>query len=186
MIRKYEKNDFQEVNFITLSKWKEEKMINEHLCTFLHSLLTKYCYLNPNLSFVNITNKIDAFAFASYKDDKPNCCDWIIKNTSKMSEKDKIEVMNYYEYLNYNHHKVIHYMKEKDIYVSLFASNKKGRGKELIELLENIAKKDKAHIFLWTDETCSYEYYQKNNFILVEEYFITFQGKKIRTFIYKK
>ena len=49
-----------------------------------------------------------------------------------------------------------------------------------------IAKKDNAHIFLWTDETCSFEYYQKNNFIMVEEYVINFQSKRIKTYIYKK
>lgn len=94
--------------------------------------------------------------------------------------------MNYYNYLDHNHELVSNHMKEKDIYVSLLASNKLGYGKELLLELEKIVKKDNAHIFLWTDETCSFEYYQKNNFIMVEEYVINFQSKRIKTYIYKK
>lgn len=186
MIRKYEDKDYSEVKSITIDKWKEEKMISKNNRFFLHTLLTKYCYINQDLSFVNYSSKIDAFIFASYKDDKPNCYDWFIENIAKMNQKSKKEALEYFKYLEYNHDKVVHHMKDKDIYVSLLASNKKGAGKELLELIENTAKKDNGHIFLWTDETCSYEYYHKNNFFLMEEYIITFNNEKIKTFIYKK
>ena len=186
MIRKYKDIDFKEVNSITINKWKDENIAREEMNDFLHTLLTKYCFMNPSLSFINYSNKIDAFVFAGYKKDKPNCYDWLVENTSKMSENERKEALNYYKYLDKNHELVLNHMKEKDIYVSLLASNKPGCGKELLLELEKIAKKDKAHIFLWTDETCSFEYYQKNNFIMVEEYDISFQNQKIKTYIYKK
>ena len=57
---------------------------------------------------------------------------------------------------------------------------------DLIEKLKLDALKNNVHeIYLWTDETCNYEYYEKLSFNLIEEYIITLYGKEIKTFIYK-
>ena len=45
---------------------------------------------------------------------------------------------------------------------------------------------DIKNIYLWTDTTCDFHYYQKNNFIPVKEFCFTVNGKKIDTFIFKK
>ncbi|MDY6142181.1 MAG: hypothetical protein SPI52_05640, partial [Bacilli bacterium] len=100
MIRKYKDIDFKEVNSITINKWKDENIASENMNDFLHTLLTKYCFMNPSLSFVNYSDKIDAFVFAAYKKDEHNCCDWLIENTSKMSENERKDALDYYKYLD--------------------------------------------------------------------------------------
>lgn len=44
-------------------------------------------------------------------------------------------------------------------------------GSVLIEKLKEEAIKNNAtSIYLWTDETCNYKYYEKRNFKLIEKY----------------
>lgn len=57
---------------------------------------------------------------------------------------------------------------------------------KMIEYLKGVALKNNVHeIYLWTDETCDYKYYEKLGCILLETYYISLYEKKLKTFIYK-
>lgn len=74
-----------------------------------------------------------------------------------------------------------------DIILGLFVSIQKGCGKQLLsKLVETCKQKNMKNIYLWTDTTCDYEYYRKNNFVLQKEIKSFVNGKSITTLIYKK
>lgn len=76
-------------------------------------------------------------------------------------------------------------MPKDSIYLGLIASQKKGCGKKLINHLIKYSKDNNlGEIYLWTDETCNYKYYEKMGFNLKKSYEINFFDRKINTFIY--
>ena len=54
----------------------------------------------------------------------------------------------------------------------------------LSKLGEICMKKEIKNIYLWTDTTCDYKYYQKNKFKLVSEFETLVNDKQIKTLIY--
>lgn len=77
-------------------------------------------------------------------------------------------------------------MNDDDLYLGLLASLKKGSGSKLITKIKEIAKNNNIkHLYLWTDETCNYQYYEKHKFIFVEEYDTNLCGNNFKTFIYR-
>lgn len=56
-------------------------------------------------------------------------------------------------------------METNDVIVGLFVSTRKGCGKRLLaELLYASEQKGIHHLYLWTDMSCNYNYYYRNNF----------------------
>ena len=56
----------------------------------------------------------------------------------------------------------------------------------LSKLVETAKENGIKNIYLWTDTTCDYDYYQKNKFTLVKEIENQVNNKKINTLIFKK
>lgn len=53
-------------------------------------------------------------------------------------------------------------MSEDDLMMGLFISTQKGGGKMLLsKLVESACKNGVKNIYLWTDTTCDFDYYQK-------------------------
>lgn len=186
MIRKYNDLDFNEVYKITLNSWKGELELDNQLESFIYQFLPKYHILNKELSFVDYSLQVDAFMFAALKNDENDSMMWFHNNLVNLSKANQAIAIDYLHYLEYNHQKVVNHMNDRDIYLALIASQKRNSGKILLERLEKIAEVNCAHIYLWTDETCNYQYYEKQGFKLVEEYHAVLQNKSIKTFIYKK
>ncbi len=77
-------------------------------------------------------------------------------------------------------------MEKNSIYLGLLASEAKGAGSRLIEKLKEEARKNNVKsIYLWTDETCNYKYYEKRDFKLIEKYDAFLHTKKLETYVYK-
>lgn len=186
MIRKYNDLDFDEVYKICEKSWQGELELDQELEHFIYKFLTKYHILNNDLSFVDASDKVDAFLFAGYRNDTNDTLVWLNNEIINFSQSNQKIVIEYLNYLEYNHQKVINYMNENDLYLALIASQKRNSGKILLTKLMEIALEKEINVYLWTDETCNYLFYQKLGFTLVEEYSIELQNKKIKTFVYKK
>lgn len=185
MIKKYQDEYFTSINEMVEESWKNEVKMDSELQSFIYNFLVRYYLVNKNLSYVDYSSKVDAFLLASFKNDQNNSIEWFNCNINSLSEENQIKAKLYLEYLEYNHNKVLNYMNDNDIYLDLIASKKHNSGRLLIDNLNEIAKKTNSSIFLWTDETCNYKYYEKLNYELLEEYVVVLYDKKLKTFIYK-
>ncbi len=186
MIRKYQNKDFYEINKITEEFWKDEFKMSEELQKFIYDFLVKYYLYDNNITYVyECDNEIVAFLLAHLINENNDARNYFYNNIVFLNDNDKILAQNYLEYLEYNYKMVKEVMPEKSVYLGLIASKKRGAGKELInKLLAHSKKYNLGDIYLWTDETCNYLYYEKIGFVLRKSYDINFFNKKIRTFIY--
>lgn len=181
----YNEKFFDNIITITKELWENELNFDEEFKSFIYHFLVKYNLLNNNLSFIHYDNNVNAFLLASNKNDHNDSFNYLKDNIQSLSKDNQNKVIKYYEYLEFNHQQVLKKMTDNDIYIGLVASVKKHCGKELLEHLKEIAKSTSADIYLWTDETCNYLYYEKNNYQLISEYYVKFFDKDIKTFIYK-
>ncbi len=175
---------FNDICKITKKCWHGELILNPKTEEILYELLPKYSLINKVLSFVDYSDKVDAFIFAGFRDDYANVTNWLNNIVKELNEEEKKIVNLYFNYLELNHNKVISHMKNKDVYLSLLASTKKNSGASLLDYLKKIAYDNNSDIYLWTDETCNYKYYEAKGFKLVEEYYVTLLDKRIKTYIY--
>lgn len=186
MIRKYNLNDFENVRRITQNYWGKEVPMSKALEDFIYDFLIRYYLTNINLTFVDDDNGVKAFVIASTLNDEKDFQDvWDVK-IKELNSEDKEKANLYLDYLNYNHRKVLSYMDDNSVYLGLIASIKPRSGDALIKRLKDeMEKTNMKSLYLWTDETCNYKYYEKRNFKLIETYHVSLYGKDLKTFIYK-
>ncbi len=186
MIRKYENKDFNEINIMTKNFWKDEFKMSQKLQSFIYKFLVKYYLYDNDMTYVYEENdNIVAFLLAHKNDEVNTAINYYNRNVINLSENDRINAKKYLEYIEYNHKMIKEIMPNNAIYLGLIASQKKGCGRKLINHLINYSKNNNlGDIYLWTDETCNYKYYEKMGFNLKKSYEINFFEKKIKTFIF--
>lgn len=160
---------------------------SEELQNLIYSFMVEYYDLNREYSFSILDDELKGFLLAFGKTDcyKPKNFDKRV-NELKDSAEQKIayDLFNYLEVCGNKLKNIINY---DDVILGLFVSIHKGCGKQLLAKLVEICKeKNMKNIYLWTDTTCDYEYYKKNDFILIKEIESLVNGKQIKTLIYKK
>lgn len=186
MIRDYQEKDFSEVEKIIRDYWEVEIEMPNDVKQFIYHFLGKFYLYQNDLCLVSTDGKINAFLFAKQKEETNNALHYFHEHIISLSEDHQQIAKNYVEYLNYNQQQVLKYMGKNDIYLGLLASEKKGCGSLLIaELKQRAHQKDAESIFLWTDETCDFEYYERHNYQLLEVFDVNLFNQKIKTFIYK-
>lgn len=186
MIRKYNDSDFLDVRNITYNYWSNEVEMDLSLKSFIYTFLVKYYLSNYDYSYVSIDDNLNAFLLASLKNDSNNSINYFNDEINKLDNKNKTLALEYLDYLEYNHNKVLSYMNNNDIYLTLIASIKHHKGFELIEeLIKAGRNNNNEYLYLWTDETCNYGYYSNIGFEKVEEYIVTLYNITLKTFIYR-
>lgn len=187
MIRKYLEEDFVGIKMITQDYWKKEVEMNKELEDFIYDFLVRYYLCNRDLTFVAVDdNIVKAFLIASKLEDTNDAMMIWNEQIKLLSKKNQVKAKVYLDYLNYNHQKVLDHMSDKSIYLGLIASIKPHTGEQLIfKLKKEGLKKGMKNIYLWTDETCYYQYYEKRNFKLIETYYANLYDKSLKTFIYR-
>lgn len=187
MIRNYRITDFNQVEKITQEYWKNEVKMEKELEDFIYNFLVHYYLCNHELTFVNEDDeKVNAFLISSKKEDKNSSKEFWNSNISLLSKKNQDLAYQYLEYLEYNHQRVIDHMSKDSIYLGLIASTKAHMGEKLISRLKAVAAEMRLKdIYLWTDETCNYKYYEKRNFKLIDTYDTTLYDRTLKTFIYR-
>lgn len=186
MIRKYLKTDFDRVKEITQKYWSNEVPMTKTLQEFIYDFLVRYYLYDNEYTFVNDDDQVNAFLLANMKNEKNKAINFFKEEVQKMSFEDRINAEKYLDYIEYNHNKVFSHMENNSLYLGLLASEARGMGSVLIEKLkEEAIKNNVTSIYLWTDETCNYKYYEKRNFKLIEKYNVFLYSKKLETYIYK-
>ena len=143
--------------------------------------------MNKNFSFALDENGLCGLLFASLKTDKNLVTDEYKNKISTFNEKDRKTILNLFDYVENTGKEVKKVMNDDDLMMGLFISTQKGGGKMLLSKLKETAINNGIkNIYLWTDTTCDFDYYQKNNFTLVKEFECIVNNQKINTLIFKK
>lgn len=160
---------------------------SEELQNLIYSFMVEYYDLNREYSFSILDNQLKGFLLAFCKTDSYKPKDFgerVNALKEKAEQKIAFDLFNYLEICGNELKNIINY---DDIILGLFVSIQKGCGKQLLaKLVETCKEKNMKNIYLWTDTTCDYEYYKKNDFILLKELESFVNGKQIKTLIYCK
>lgn len=188
IVRNFKNSDIEEASQITHLVWgdlyaKESKKLQQ----IIYDFTLEYYYLNETFSFALHENGLKGFVFAASKKDKNESINTFKTRINTLNEKDKITALNLLDYVESTGNEVKSVMSEDDLMMGLFISTQKGGGKMLLsKLVESACKNGVKNIYLWTDTTCDFDYYQKNNFTLVKEFKCIVNNKNINTLIFKK
>lgn len=153
----------------------------------IYDFTLKYYYLNKTFSFALDDAGLKGLVFASLKKDKNNSVENFKTKIQDLSDDDRIVALNLLDYVENTGREVKNAMGEDDLMMGLFISTQKGGGRMLLSKLVETAKENGIkNIYLWTDTTCDYDYYQKNKFTCFKEIESCVNNKKINTLIFKK
>lgn len=159
----------------------------QELQNLIYEFTVLYYDLNRNFSFSILEEKLNGLVLAAAKYDKNNSSKLFLEKLKSLDAKEQKIGKDLLEYLNTCGKAVKAQMNDDDIMLGLFISQERGCGKALLaKLAETCKEKNIKNIYLWTDTTCDHDYYEKNNFTLVQEVETVVNGQNIRTIIYKK
>lgn len=188
IVRNFKNSDIEEASQITHLVWgdlyaKESKKLQQ----IIYDFTLEYYYLNKNFSFALDENGLCGLLFASLKTDKNLVTDEYKNKISTFNKKDRKTILNLFDYVENTGKEVKKVMNDDDLMMGLFISTQKGGGKMLLSKLKETAINNGIkNIYLWTDTTCDFDYYQKNNFTLVKEFECIVNNQKINTLIFNK
>lgn len=184
MIIKYETKYLSDVIRLTRNYWANEVEMSPALETFIYDFLVRYYLYQDGYNYLLVeNNEVLGFLLSSQKDDQNESLQYFQTKVKELNEKDKANAYAYLKYIEDNHQMVLKEMPKNSIYLGLILSHYHHGGMMLINKLKEEQKN--KDIYLWTDETCNYRYYEKQGFKLIKEYVITLYGKPLKTFIYK-
>lgn len=160
---------------------------SDELQSFIYNFMVEYYDLNRRFSFSIIENNLIGFLLAFCRTDFYNQ-NGFAERLKLLKDKNEQKIaQDLFNYLETCGREVKNVMTDDDIFLGLFVSIQKGCGKQLLlKLVEACKKNNKNKIYLWTDTTCDYEYYEKNNFTLLKETETFINDKLIKTLIYFK
>ena len=186
-VREFQDIDLKQASKLAKLTWGDF-YANEStsLQNFIYSFMVEYYDLNRKYSFSITDEELKAFLLAFTPQDSYMGSNFEdkIKLLTQEDQKTAIELFKYLEVCGNNIKNIIN---PDDIILGLFVSTQKGCGKKLLSKLAEVCKNsDKKNMYLWTDTTCDYEYYKKNNFILCTEFETYLNSKNIKTLIYRK
>lgn len=188
-IRNFEDRDILEVCKISHLVWgdlyKKESLAVQKI---IYNFTVEYYDLNREFSLICEDDGLKGFILAAKKEDAKDLYKKLLSQIqNNFSKNEQKVILDLYEYLDYCGKLVKAKMTSNDIMMGLFVSVQKGVGKSLLNRLSEICiAKGMKNIYLWTDTTCDYDYYKKNNFELVQEVDKIVNGRKLLTQIYKK
>ena len=189
MIKNFNHSDIKEAAKIVHLVWGNfYAQESPEVQNIIYDFTLKYYDLNHKFSFSIFDNEFKGFLFASLKSDSNNSVIEFKKQIFKLANpKSQKTILDLYNYLDTCGKMVHEIMNKDDLMIGLFVSIQKGCGRQLLNELTKTARNNKIkNIYLWTDTTCNYEYYSKNNFELVKKIKNYINEKPITTLIYKK
>lgn len=160
---------------------------SKKLQKLIYDFMVKYYDLNRKYSFALHNYDFKGFILTNTKFDRNDSINSFKEEAKLLDEKEQKTAVELADYLEACGKEVKAVMQENDIMIGLFISLQKGGGKMLLsKLIETCRSNNIKNIYLWTDTTCDYDYYQKNKFTLVKEIKSNINSKNIDTLIFKK
>lgn len=187
-IRNFENIDIEKASELSQLTWGDfYTNESEKLQKLIYSFMVEYYDLNREYSFSILEDELKGFLLAFCKTDCYKLKDFderVKALKEKTEQKIAVDLFNYLEFCGKKLKSIIN---DDDVILGLFVSIKKGCGKQLLaKLVETCKERNMKNIYLWTDTTCDYEYYRKNNFVLLKQINSLVNGKSIKTLIYQK
>ncbi len=189
LIRPFQDEDIADACNISHLTWGEfYTSESNELQNLIYKFMVEYYDLNREFSFSCIDDGYKGFLLAAHRGDTNNSYQKLKVGVESLAdEKERKIALELFDYLETCGKSVKEIMTEDDIMLGLFVSIQRGCGKKLLEkLVETCQAHGIKNIYLWTDTTCDYTYYQKNNFALVKRVENFVNGKNIQTLIYRK
>jgi len=187
-IRKFADSDIFQASKLAKLTWGDfYTHESEELQNLIYSFMVEYYDLNREYSFSIIEDGLKGFLLAFRKKDIYRPVGFTDKVKTLKYENEQKIAFDLFNYLETCGNELKNLINDDDIILGLFVSIQKGGGKRLLsKLTETCKENNMKNIYLWTDTTCDYEYYRKNNFILLKEIESVVNGKFIKTLIYQK
>lgn len=189
MIRNFEDSDIIEASAVSHLTWGDMYTHeSSELQNLIYEFMVEYYDLNRKFSFSILDENYKGFLLAAKKDDKNDSFGLLKERVAQLKDiKDQKIALELYDYLEACGKEVKRNMNDDDVMLGLFVSVQKGCGKMLLtKLIETCRENKIKNIYLWTDTTCDYDYYHKNNFELVKETENRVNDRRIKTLIYKR
>ncbi len=188
IIKNFADSDIIEAQAISHLVWGDlytEESVE--LQNFIYKFMVEYYDLNRKYSFSIRDDGFKGFILAALKDDKNTAYDLFKLRVGNLEDKEQRMAFELYSYLEACGSAVKEAMTGDDVMLGLFVSIQRGCGGKLLErLVEACNANGKKNLYLWTDTTCDYGYYEKNNFKQIKEFRSSVKGQEIVTLIYKK
>lgn len=128
--------------------------------------------------------------FGCGKGETNDALNWVNTEMKTMSSNEFEVINNSVAYLSKFDELLSSHMTQKDMKVALFISNKRGCGSMLLDHYRQVCKENKKeNLFLWTDSTCSYQYYPRKGFEEILRVDMANQNRTdeaFQTILYKK
>lgn len=189
IIRNFKNHDIRNASELTHLVWGDfYKKENTKVQNLIYNFTLRYYDLNRKFSYsiLNKNGDLKGFLFAFKKEDENDCLNTLNIMVKTINNEGTI-LFELYEFLQLCGCETKKFMNEKDIMIGLFVSIQKGCGKILLsQLILDCQKRKLKNLYLWSDTTCDYTYYQKHNFELMKETKTTLNNKEIKFYIYKK
>ncbi len=188
IVRNFSDSDIEASSKITHTVWGDlYANQNDELQKLIYEFTLRYYYLNKNYSFALQDENLCGLIFASLKTDENSVIEEYKNKIATLNDNDKKVTQNLFDYVENAGKEVKKAMNDDDLMMGLFISRKKGGGKILLsKLIETAINNRIKNIYLWTDTTCDYDYYQRHKFILLKEFEYMVNYRKINTLIFKK
>ncbi len=190
LIRNFQDSDIKEASNLSQLTWGDFYTNQSvELQTLIYSFMVEYYDLNRKYSFSIVDeNNLKAYLLAFTKtDNSKKLVEYKNKVQLLESKQEQQIVLELFDYLEACGKSLKEIIDENYVILGLFVSTQKGCGRMLLtELVKACIENGISKICLWTDTTCNYDYYKKNNFILKKEVETFINGKTIKTLIYEK
>ena len=154
--------------------------------------ILRYNYSNPLLALkaVGDDGVIHGVLFANLHDDKADVIQWRENIEAQMTDHERGRFCLLADYMLKVDGKTVQCMSDGDVKLSLFISNQKGCGKLLLQaMMEEFQCRSLRHLYLWTDTSCTHEYYPQHGFTLAGQFLSEVYDSYApgyTTYIYKK
>lgn len=190
VLRDFRAEDLERAGEIALHIWGDEAgLIPETMRKNLYSYLVRYYYVpgSPLSCAADVNGEMCAFLLAAAgKHDSTAAEQWI---TPRLSGDEKSIFLKYKAYIDGNKQAEYNFVRENEAVLLLFASAKKGCGSRLMQEFQLRCRNcGISSMILWSDDTCDFEWYKRNNFTETARFPAnpSLPGMELTTFIFRK
>ncbi len=192
-IEKFTNDDFAKAVPLAAGAWGE--FYADERQWFIDAVaeyILRYNFSNPSLALkaVGDDGVIHGVLFANFHDDKADVYQWRENIEAQMTDHERERFRLLADYMLEVDGKTVQCMNDGEVKLSLFISNQKGCGKQLLQaMMDEFQRRDLRNLYLWTDTSCTHEYYPKHGFTLVGQFLSEVYDSYApgyTTYIYKK
>ena len=190
ILRDFEPGDLPGAGEIACRLWGDETgFIPSYMKQKLYEYLVRYYYVpdSPFSCAVTCRGELCAFLLAATGKHSTDNADLWLREKLSAGERELFEV--YKAYLDGNKYAEEKLLQKNEVLLLLFCSIQKGCGALLMEEFQRRCLNNGLEsMLLWTDDTCDFQWYQRNSFTEVARFRAdpALPGRSLTTFMFRK